>query len=334
MLMLVGNTSQSHTADGVGWQFVAIGLGLLFLYVFFRALYTRWPESYYEFDTPTDPIVSRSALRYLAFRLLPVYATCLFVGVSLQRTGYVAWWPVLAIGLIHAATTTGAGFVGVATGAIPSRARVGRIVYHGVVIALIAGTAVLSIFGRSTLAPLVPKPEALAATIWTGIFAAIGGAYLVKLVQPNGGDDVTPLIRRSNRELDHDLVAFAKEQCAHHSIDWTVFFALMTLENLQRPAWVRRAERIKGLLLPRGTYGLMQVDAPSPITDRRSIELAAMRLDGAVVPMRGPSYAGGEPYPDPDAFRAIARTYNPDDRYVAFAEKLFYAVQYDPSLLL
>ena len=50
--------------------------------------------------------------------------------------------------------------------------------------------------------------------------------------------------------------------------------ATILTESIQRPRWFRRLERLKGILFPRGTYGIMQVRSSRPIGDRRSIERA------------------------------------------------------------
>jgi hypothetical protein len=319
--------------DGLGWQLLAVALGAFVLHVFFRVVQSEWPQNYFEFETPTDPIVSRDPLRYGLFRLAPIYLICLFASVSLERSGYASWWVVLAIALLHVGSTTARGLAEIARGAVPPRARPGRLVYHASVIVGAALVALASLFGHATLSPLIPDLQVLSQAAWTAVIAGLAGAYLVTRVRPSG-ENVGPLIRRSNRELASDLITHAKQAAARESIDWQLFFSLMTVENLQRPEWVRRIERVAGRLIgSTGSYGLMQVQAANPISDRESIDRAASILSGTKIPIQPPTWLGGTPMPDFTAVRRTVHAYNPDEQYVGFVEKVYYYLHEHPMLL-
>ncbi|HJQ90754.1 MAG TPA: hypothetical protein VJ950_03555, partial [Acidimicrobiia bacterium] len=81
--------------------------GALLLYVFFRAVAARWPESYYGLSDFTSYQLSLRLGSYVTFRFLPVVVVALLtsvVTISLEYRGVLAG---LATGVIHGAATAG-----------------------------------------------------------------------------------------------------------------------------------------------------------------------------------------------------------------------------------
>ena len=93
------------------------------------------------------------------------------------------------------------------------------------------------------------------------------------------------------------------------STDPDLIHALMLVENLARPAWFRRIERLKGRVFKQGTYGIMQVESAAPISDHDSVDLALRKLSGV-----GP-FITSKGYVDYAALRSFAKTYNDDGDY-------------------
>jgi hypothetical protein len=88
----------------------------------------------------------------------------------------------------------------------------------------------------------------------------------------------------------------------------------MVIENLQRPRWFRACERAKGKFFKHGSYGIMQVEADSPVSDEESIRIAVRtHLVAVSVPVvqNTPGYFSV----DYNALRAFALTYNPSESY-------------------
>jgi len=56
-------------------------------------------------------------------------------------------------------------------------------------------------------------------------------------------------------------------------------YAIAIHENFNRPRIVRFFENIKGIVRPRGTYGIMQVKSDRPVTDLNSIEIGIRLLN-------------------------------------------------------
>jgi hypothetical protein len=60
-------------------------LGAAVVGMFFKAVATRWPLSYFSASDIVSQRVSAASLRYLLFRLGPVVVVSFFVGVTVSR---------------------------------------------------------------------------------------------------------------------------------------------------------------------------------------------------------------------------------------------------------
>jgi hypothetical protein len=289
-------------------------LGTFFLFAFFRSIRANWPENYFAFDSSTDPIVSRSLLHYVSYRILPVYVTCLFAAVGLDRSGVPEW---------HSMPAAWRGIAGIVVGHVGMtnvrgvfailRRRQRRVRDIGILslqlgmVLMISAGGLLSLIGRTVLAPLVPRPQELSIALWTGLVVAAMGGWLIDATR--GRDrPMSRLIRASSTTIDPSLLDFAKHRCLETETEWRLFYAVMIYENLQRPPWVRRIERSVARLRRQGTYGIMQVASEGVVTDRESIDIALERhLAGArVVP---------DEYSNFESIVANLASYSSDERY-------------------
>lgn len=244
--------------------------GALVLRAFFVALRTRWPLAYFGFGSAIDPIVRRSMVRYVMFRAGPVFLCATFVGVTAERWGDSALIAIVLMLLAHLATTYGLGIYR----AVRARRLETRIASFWIASAALAATAALvAVPLTRLLEPLVPPPAEMVAALWTGIFAS---AIAVAALRSLGGDpvDLQSLVERSAAELPVDLEAYVRSKCDEFEADFLLVKAVMLIENLQRPGWVRKLERLKGRLHKPGSYGVMQVTTDKPVSDRESIDIA------------------------------------------------------------
>ncbi len=90
---------------GVKEILVSVALGVAFLNLFYRAVESHWPEAYFGGSAATHAVNS-SPLRYLAFRFVPVYATCTFVAVTIHRLGKAVPAAVFGVVIGHMLLTT------------------------------------------------------------------------------------------------------------------------------------------------------------------------------------------------------------------------------------
>lgn len=78
---LPSSTTVSIEAIGVG-----VG-GVLVLRAFYQVFSSQWPENYFGGAHGVDPVVSRSPIRYLGFRSIPVFLAAFASGVLAARFG-------------------------------------------------------------------------------------------------------------------------------------------------------------------------------------------------------------------------------------------------------
>jgi hypothetical protein len=286
---------------------LAVVLGVLFLHIFYRAIESQWPQVYFGGSTATHA-VNASPVRYLAFRFLPVFATCLFVAVSIGRIGDGVTAAVFGVVVGHASLTTLRGLVTQTFGADSGERSTPLVLLQIVVTVGFVLVALLAIYARSSLDVLVPPVTELAASLWTAVLAGVVGAYLVK-VATSGAQGPERLLARSRSGIAQALWQYSEQEAERMSTDPDLIHALMLVENLARPAWFRRIERLKGLVFKQGTYGIMQVESAAPISDHDSVDLALRKLSGV-----GP-FINSKGYVDYAALRSFAKTYNDDGDY-------------------
>lgn len=88
-------------------QILLGAVGALLLFVFFRAVEARWPESYYGLSDLTSYQLSLRLGSYLSFRFLPVVAVAFLAGAVAMSLGESSTIAGLMVGFIHSAATAG-----------------------------------------------------------------------------------------------------------------------------------------------------------------------------------------------------------------------------------
>lgn len=288
---------------------LAITIGVALLHAFYRAVEFRWPASYMGAgDTGLYAILSTPG-RYIAFRVVPVYIACVLVATSSARAGLDPLIASLGVAALHGVVTNGrVALQEVRTQAVVLRHRFPFVILRLFALLLILVVGVVGAYSHEAAAPLVPTLEQVGATLWTALLAGILAAYVMKTTA-RGGGGVDELIVRSYASLDEGLWEMAQVRALEHGADPRLLRAVMLIENIQRPAWLRSLEYAKARIVPAGTYGVMQVASSTPISDAESIEKAAIRLSGVSV------WDDEIGVPDFDAVESAARSYNPDPAY-------------------
>ena len=306
---------------------LAVLLGSLFLGMFYKAVSVQWPESYFAASDTGAYSVSSSPLRYLGFRFLPVYATCLFVAVSVKRLRGPSLIAALLVAAIHGTATVG---IAVARDLRAPKAirrhRAPVTLLRTITLATVFAVAVAADASKQALSPLVPSLHELAATLWTGAIAAVAGVYALALSRGRTNNP-SDLVEKSFKSIPRSLVRVAKKAAADFDSEPELVLAVMTAENLQRPRWFRKLERLKSLVLPSGTYGIMQVQSDRYLGDEESIRLGVRdRLASQWV--CDPS--GKIDY---ERLKQLALAWNPDPTYDQLLINAYYYVRGRDSLL-
>lgn len=284
-------------------------LGVGFLHVFFRAVESRWPASYFALTSGPDYAISRSFVRYLAFRLLPVFVVAVFAATTLGRDGRAVVLPVVGIGVVHASLTSGRALIGlVRSGRLARRPLLGAM--HPAVILAIVGVALAGALSADAFAPVVPELNAVSSDLWTGLIAGVIGAYAVRVSQA-GFVDTERIFLESRRAIPRHLWELAHDVAERHEADPRLVRAVMLTENLQRPRWFRRLERMTARIIKRpASLGLLQ--APGEPTDSEEELLER----GVREHFRGVSVTTDTGHIDWEALEGFSARYNPDPKYV------------------
>ena len=195
--------------------------------------------------------------------------------------------------------------------------------YLGVGIALMM-VAIFATMFRNQFSELIPKSTELVLAAWTGVFAVTVGVWAAGVVS-HEGKELRDLVKRARFETRH-LNARLSNSCATWNADPGLVEAVMLVECLQRPAWVRRLERAKGRIFKRGTYGVMQVDSPIPISDSESIDLAvSTTFRDSLVLLNGMDKGSPE---FQRAFDRMVQNHNSDPVFVSFVQKVYFEILY------
>jgi hypothetical protein len=254
---------------------IAVAAGVVFLWMFYVAVRVDWPEQYFATTDFSAYAISSSPLRYVLFRFAPVFVTCSVVAVSLDRRGSaVAAEAAFAVGLVHGSLTLGVALFQWARSDPKQRAhRASIAVIRAVALVGVLWVAVVAAATRTTAAFFIPTVRDLGTTLWTAGFAAVAGAFLVQYTRSHGITEPS-LVARSLRSLPKSLRFVAEDECKSTGADIDLVFAIMAVENLQRPPWFRSLERAKSRLFKAGTYGIMQVTSAIALSDEESIRIA------------------------------------------------------------
>lgn len=310
-------------------ELVLGALGALLLHVFFRAVEVRWPESYYGLSDFTSYQISMRLSSYLTFRFLPVLVMSSIVSAIATSAGWRGQVAGLAVALIHGAWTAGRGAWNAFRQDGVFARRLLLAAHLGVLTAVVVAGWIGAVLGSTdAVMELVPEPVELRGNLWTAILAGVFGAYLARVTQGSGVEP-SELIRESSRRLGPEIIARAEEAADRHGADPELVKAILIVENLQRPRWIRSIERVAGRALPIGTYGVMQVRSDQPISDEESIEVAvSTRLAGRRVPMSTWT-SGGRTYltPDSEGLQRLIRSYNGNERFIELVEAVYYELR-------
>jgi len=118
-----------------------------------------------------------------------------------------------------------------------------------------------------------PTWQGLVDNIWSS-FVGAGLAVLIYKTYENRDQHPAEIFQRSLATIDDNLIDEIEIKSRQFHADKAIVLAVAIVENIQRPKWFRFLERIKSLIIRRGTYGIMQVTSTKPLNDKKSVDLA------------------------------------------------------------
>lgn len=293
-------------------EVVAVVLGIAFLYVFYRAVETSWPMSYYSVGHKTDQTLSKNLLAYLLFRFAPVYATGIFAGAALASNGSAVVLPVLAIAIGHGLLTSGRLLFGMARRhVLRTRPLVASLNMGVLALTILVGVA--AGLTASAFTDYIPAGRELTISLWTAVLAAVVGAFLLR-VTTGVETDPESGFARSRDTISEELWLAAGDAAEASGAEARLVHAFMLVENAQRPKWARRLEYFAGRVVGRGTYGPLQATSDAPLADKDALAKAVVdRFAGRRVPINRTDWGD---HPDIQWLRTLASMYNPDESYI------------------
>ncbi len=289
-------------------------LGAAFLHAFYRGVQHKWPNSYYTLPASADPIVSRRLPRYLLFRFGPVYAVAVFVAVTMARLREAVVLSLALMLLLHIGTTNATSVLGQLRLRRSESFSLTAVVYNACAMVLIVLAGVLAVLTRRLWEPLIPQPKEVSTAIWTGLAAAVLASYVQHLT--SGDRQLPDLLARARKDAGPALLKKVRDKAIVAGTDPLLLEAILLTEVLQRPRWLRTLEALKGRILSRGTYGVMQVRAPRPISDEESVDVTVDLYRG-----RKPEQKHG--HASRSSVRALLAEHNRSSPFLDLAVRLY-----------
>lgn len=286
-------------------------VGASVLHWVYQFIKTHWPEAYTSISTDFDQQVRTNPFRSMVlFRGGPVFLIALFVTVLVDRYGGYPWIGAFLLIAIYLAFTT---FKAVwETVRHPRPPHWAVLVFYHFVSAITVGIVVL--FATTLRQPLenfIPPTKDLLISVWAGLFATAFAAVARTILSPAKLSEAE-IIEQLQTDIGKDTWDYVSKVSTDNS---EILRAIILAEVQQRPRWFRRLERVKGVFHGPGTYGVAQVAAPKPISDRESIESLGERFSTYSVPKT-------DGYPDYCRLREDLLAHNPDgphaDRIIDF----------------
>lgn len=150
---------------------------------------------------------------------------------------------------------------------------------------LFAGIVALSYFSHALYTNFVPGPEELVFAVWTAGFAAVLATGLQGLLR-SPSLSTEQKLGAARKDIGEGTWAHIDEAAGAANCDPMLMRAIIAAEALQRPRWMRNLERVKGRIIPEGSYGVAQMTASRPLSDNQSVE-ALCREHAGYYPARG-----------------------------------------------
>jgi hypothetical protein len=240
------------------------------LWLFYGAVQNRWPEQYSAISTVLDSYIREHLWMYLAFRLVPVYLVGVFIAVIVERAKGSIPLALTIMTVAHLTLTNGRSIVLLLRSRSSKRMQT-LLIYNAVVVVVVVLTTAAAGLTFRLWDGLVPNPSDLVVAAWAGVFAVILAVSAQRLVRFRG-ENGEELLAHAKRDIGSSPWQYAEEAAERQATDPLLIQAILAAEALQRPHWIRRLERTKGRILPRGTYGVAQVASDQPLSDQESID--------------------------------------------------------------
>lgn len=253
---------------------VILGLfGGVLLKAFYSMVRVKAPTSYAYAASHLQRTARTSIAGYMLFRFAPVYFVSLAVCVTVERLGLY---------VLPALISSTALFVIVSSVvSIYNRwTAPGKGAQFHTVLQLFSGLltvviALLAYCSYSSASFLVPEPNEFVIAIWTAVFVGVVTQLFAGITAGVAGDfELAEVVNLAKKDVGVETWEWIRSECRKSSVPWCVVAAIVVVEVNERPAWMRRAERICAYAtLQRITmsFGVTQESSKHVLTDEDSV---------------------------------------------------------------
>lgn len=244
--------------------------GSLLLYLIFRLLKSDWPTNYSDMKNVVDSASQRNAWVYVLMRFVPMYVVSVLVASLAESAGGQTVFTLATCTILHIFLTNFRPQI-MRRAFSASRNRPRYLVAFCSSLASILLAAILAAITWPYWIAILPNPDELVQVIWTSLFVGL----VVILLRSVGTfeDSLAKRVARAKQDLGEDLQRVIQLEARENEVSVEFIQAIILTECIQRPRWIRRMERVKGLVSGPGTYGVAQVTSPEPISDELSIKM-------------------------------------------------------------
>lgn len=259
----------------------SVGLGAtaaLLLSVFYRQVREEWPTAYATMSSRYDLFRTRFAIWHFIQRTMPLFATSVAAAHVAPLVHGSSDVSVAVLALGHIAATNGRGIVEA------RRLRHKRFevtLYQMALIPFLALSAWLGAIASDRFSKLLPTGIAVRDGFWVALIVVLAPRALV-IIGARMTSPTESLVQAARPRLSSEIELLVVEVGREQRVPISLMRAIVYAEVLQRPRWIRRLEHVKGKFRPRGTYGVAQIAADSPISDSESVEGLGMQLAGTL----------------------------------------------------
>jgi hypothetical protein len=135
--------------------------------------------------------------------------------------------------------------------------------------------ALLAYCSYSSASFLVPEPNEFVIAIWTAVFVGVVTQLFAGITAGVAGDfELAEVVNLAKKDVGVETWEWIRSECRKSSVPWCVVAAIVVVEVNERPAWMRRAERICAYAtLQRITmsFGVTQESSKHVLTDEDSV---------------------------------------------------------------
>ncbi len=255
-------------------------VSLVMLKFFYVLAELQWPNYYFSSTEKVDYYASVTPHRFILFRALPVALALTPVMGVLANRGYSRQSILvtgLAIGLAHVLLTNGRAVYRILTSSrevVIYFNKAAQLATHIITIALCLFISLLSAyiattsFGRA----VAPSLEGVRDNFWSSVLVLTLGVFAYTSYKND--TDQNAIFEKTLGGIKPDLKSYLQKKCLEYRASYDLALAICMTEAIQRPKWLRIAERIKAYFYGPGTYGIMQTRSNRWINDKQSIDSA------------------------------------------------------------